>query len=204
VIKRRPHRGDPAKIYPSAIVHPGARIGTDVVIGAFTFVADGAVIGAGTRIQGHTSVFTGVVLGDDVFVGPGATFTNVRHPRAAFPRAPHYALTHVSDGATLGAGSILVAPVHLGANAFVAAGAVVTKDVAPHALVAGNPARVLGWACTCGETLARGARRPKRAQCTHCTREFEPDPRSPGLREKPSSKDNAPQGARSPRRSRDA
>jgi len=218
VTKRRPREGKPPKIYPSAIVHPDARIGTDVVIGAFTFVADGAVIGAGTRIQGHTGIFTGVVLGEDVLVGPSATFTNVRHSRAAFPRAPHYALTHVDDGATLGAGSILVAPVHIGIHAFVGAGAVVTKDVAPHALVAGNPARVIGWACTCGETLARGARRPKRAQCTLCMREFVADPRSPGLTEKgprekgPREKglaedplsDKARWGARSPRRSRDA
>ncbi len=181
MIKRRTRRRDPAKIYPSAVVNEGARVGADVVIGAFTFVADGAVIGAGTRIQGHTSLFAGVVLGEDVFVGPAVTFTNVRHPRAAFQRAPHYAVTHIDDGATLGANSVLVAPVHVGTNAVVGAGAVVTKDVAPHAIVAGNPARLIGWACTCGETMARGSRRPKHAQCTHCTREFEADPRSDGL-----------------------
>jgi UDP-2-acetamido-3-amino-2,3-dideoxy-glucuronate N-acetyltransferase len=198
VIKRRPREGKPTKIYASAIVHPGARVSADVVIGAFTFVAEGAVIGAGTRIQGHTSVFAGVTLGDDVFVGPGATFTNVRHPRAAFPRAPHYERTRVEDGATLGAGSVLVAPVVVGTQAVVAAGAIVVKDVAPHAIVAGNPARVIGWACTCGETVARGTRRPKLARCARCARELTLDPRSSGLTDR-----GAP-GAQSPRRSRDA
>jgi len=169
-----------------------------VIIGAYTFIAAGAAVGAGTRIQGHTSVFAGVTLGDDVFVGPGATFTNVRHPRAAFPRAPHYERTRVDDGATLGAGSVLIAPVTIGTQAVVAAGAVVTKDVAPHAIVAGNPARVIGWACTFGETVARGTRRPRRAHCKRCQREVTIDPRSNGLKDK-----GAP-GGRSPRRSRDA
>ena len=198
MLKRRAHEGKPAKVYASAVVHPAATLGTDVVIGAYTFIAEGAEVGNGTRIQGHTSVFAGVTLGDDVFVGPGATFTNVRHPRAAFPRAPHYERTRVEDGATLGAGSVLIAPVTIGTQAVVAAGAVVTRDVAPHAIVAGNPARVIGWACTCGETVARGTRRPRRALCTRCQRALTIDPRSKGLTDK-----GAP-GARSPRRSRDA
>ena len=200
----RARAGLPAKIYPSAIVQPGARLGEDVVIGAFTFVADGAIVGRGTRVQGHTSLFAGVVLGEDVFVGPAVTFTNVRHPRAAFPRAPDFARTHVDDGATLGANAVLIAPVHVGRHAVVAAGAVVTKDVAPHAIVAGNPARAIGWACTCGETMARGARRPKRAQCAHCAREFTTDPRSPGLTAAPLKEDRGGSDARPPRRSRDA
>ncbi len=196
--KRRTRDGKPAKVYASAVVLPGAVLGTDVVIGAFTLVADGADVGAGTRVQGHTSLFSGVSLGEDVFVGPGATFTNVRHPRAAFPRAPHYERTRVEDGATLGAGSVLIAPVTVGTQAVVAAGAVVTRDVAPHSIVAGNPARIIGWACTCGETVARGPRRPKLARCERCQRELAPDPRSNGLTDRGAS------GARSRRRSRDA
>ena len=172
VITRRPRLGAPAKVYPSAVVQPGASLGADVVIGAFCFVAGGAVVGRGTRVQSHVSLWNGVVLGEDVFVGPAATFTNVRHPRAAFPRAPHFEPTIVASGATLGANAVLVAPVRVGACAVVAAGAVVTKDVAPHAIVAGSPARVIGWACECGETVARGARRPKRAECARCGREL--------------------------------
>ena len=164
-MQRRPRTGAPARVHPPSVVADGARLGTDVVVGAFCFVAKGAVVGAGTRIQSHTSVWEGVVLGEDVFVGPAAVFTNVRHPRAAYPRAPHWDETHVEDGATIGAGAVLVAPARIGRCAIVGAGAVVTRDVPAHAIVAGNPARVIGWACECGETVARGGRRPDGAQC---------------------------------------
>jgi UDP-2-acetamido-3-amino-2,3-dideoxy-glucuronate N-acetyltransferase len=169
-IARRARTGAAAKVHAPSIVMAGASLGTDVVVGAFSFVADGAVVGAGTRIQSHTSVWSGVTLGKDVFVGPGAMFTNVRHPRAAFPRAPHWDETHVDDGATIGAHATLVAPVRVGKNAMIAAGAVVTRDVPAHAIVAGVPARVIGWACECGETLARRASRPTRAECKRCGR----------------------------------
>src|SRR5271170_1546442 len=146
---RRKHTGAAPRVHPPAVVAEGAIVGPDTVIGAFCFVAGGAVVGAGTRIQSHTSVWDGVVLGEDVFVGPAAQFTNVRHPRAAFPRAPQWDRTTVQDGASIGANATLVAPVCVGRFAVVAAGAVVTRDVAAHAIVAGNPARVLGWACEC-------------------------------------------------------
>jgi UDP-2-acetamido-3-amino-2,3-dideoxy-glucuronate N-acetyltransferase len=149
-------------------------LGEDVVIGAFCFVAKGARVGAGTRIQSHTSVWDGVELGEDVFVGPSATFTNVKRPRARYPRAPSWDRTKVGDGATLGAASVLVAPVVVGARAMIGAGAVVARDVPAGAIVVGNPAEVVGFACACGERLVRG-RRPKRAQCKHCGAWFEPD-----------------------------
>jgi UDP-2-acetamido-3-amino-2,3-dideoxy-glucuronate N-acetyltransferase len=157
-------------VYPPSIVADGARLGADVVVGAFSFVAAGAVIGDGTRIQGHTSVWEGVVLGQDVFVGPAVVFTNVKHPRAAYPRAPHWDRTFVGDGASLGAGCILVAPVRVGPCALVGAGAVVTRDVPAHAIVAGNPARVIGWACACGETVAKGEAAPAGLACDACVK----------------------------------
>src|SRR5579883_2179384 len=130
-MQRRERKGAPPRVHKPSVVSPDARVGADVVIGAFCFVAAGAVIGAGTRIQSHTSVWAGVVLGEDVFVGPGAMFTNVRTPRAAFPRAPAlegetWDETHVEDGATIGAHATLVAPVRVGRCAMVGAGAVVT------------------------------------------------------------------------------
>src|SRR5579872_1000857 len=152
-MRRRPRLGASPRVYPPSVVASGAELGQDTVIGAFCFVAAGAVIGAGTRIQSHTSVWDGVVLGKDVLVGPGAQFTNVRRPRAAFPRAPSWDHTFVDDGATLGAHATLVAPLRVGRHAMVGAGAVVTRDVPAHAVVVGNPARLVGWACECGETI---------------------------------------------------
>ncbi len=147
-------------------------MGADAVVGAFCFIAGGARIGPGCRIQGHTDIWDGVTLEEDVFVGPSATFTNVRHPRAAFSRGPagggSWDEIHVGRGAPIGANATLVAPLRIGDYAMIGAGAVVTKDVPAHAVVAGNPARVIGWACVCGETVARGSDRPGTMTCSRC------------------------------------
>jgi UDP-2-acetamido-3-amino-2,3-dideoxy-glucuronate N-acetyltransferase len=176
-IVKRARAGAPPQIHAPSVVMAGAIVGTDTVIGAFCFVASGAVIGAGTRIQSHVSVWDGVVLGEDVFVGPAAAFTNVRRPRAAFPRSPAHGgtwhATHVEDGASIGANATLIAPVRVGRCAMVGAATVVTRDVPAHAIVVGSPARVVGWACACGETLTRDAMLPVRAVCTECGRAFE-------------------------------
>ena len=172
MITKRIPRGALPKIYESAIVMNGAEIGSDVVIGAFCFVADGAKIGSGTRVQSHTSIWDGVVLKENVFVGPAAMFTNVKHPRVEFPRQASFDRTLVSRGATIGARAVLVAPVKIGRYAMVGAGAVVTKNVPAHAIVAGNPAKIIGWACECGETIAKSAARPKHAVCKHCNKPF--------------------------------
>lgn len=186
--RERARPGEAPRIHTPSVVQEGAVLGTDTVVGAFTFVAAGARIGAGTRIQGHTSVWAGVTLGQDVFVGPGAMFTNVRRPRARFPRYPNsvtdWDLTVVDDGATLGARSTVVAPAHVGRCAMVGAGATVTRDVPAHAEVVGVPARIVGWACTCGATLGRSrppARGARPAVCARCGRTFLRD--GDGLRE---------------------
>ena len=167
-MQKRVRSGAPPRIHPPTVVADGARLAPDVVVGAFCFVASGAVIGAGTRIQSHTSVWDGVTLGEDVFVGPGAVFTNVRRPRASYSRAPHWDATLVGDGATIGAGAVLVAPVRVGRSAMIGAGAVVVDDVPPHAVVAGNPARVIGWSCACGETITRSETCPEIFGCPRC------------------------------------
>ncbi|HEX7663636.1 MAG TPA: acyltransferase [Polyangiaceae bacterium] len=101
-----------------------------------------------------------------MFVGPAAAFTNVKHPRAEWSRAPAFDKTLVKKGATLGANCTLVAPVTIGEYAFVGAGAVVTKDVPKHAIVTGNPARITGYACYCGTPLTIAP--PGTATCSVC------------------------------------
>lgn len=156
-MKRRERTSAPPRIYETAVVMPGAEIGRDAVVGAFCFVAAGAKIGDGCRIQSHTSIWNGVTLEEDVFVGPSATFTNVKRPRAEWSRAPHFDKTFVGKGATIGAGAVLVAPVTIGSYAMIGAGAVVTKDVPAHAVVIGNPAKMTGFACKCGEAIGPDA-----------------------------------------------
>jgi UDP-2-acetamido-3-amino-2,3-dideoxy-glucuronate N-acetyltransferase len=125
-------------------------------LGQNVYVADRVKIGDGVKIQNNVSIYAGVILEDDVFCGPSMVFTNVKTPRAAFPRDPvtEYLTTRVCQGASIGANAIIVCGVRIGPWALVAAGAVVTRDVAAHALALGVPARAAGWVCRCGEALA--------------------------------------------------
>jgi UDP-2-acetamido-3-amino-2,3-dideoxy-glucuronate N-acetyltransferase len=152
--------GAGTRIWRFSHVMAGARIGERCVLGQGVFVGARVVIGNGCRIQNGVSLYDGVELEDDVFVGPNAVFTNVRRPRAAYPRKPAYAATHVGRGATIGANATLVAPLRVGAFAFVAAGSVVTRDVPEGMLVTGVPARVAGRVCACGASLQGGLPAP--------------------------------------------
>lgn len=151
--------GEGTKIWHFSHVSPGAEIGERCSLGQNVFVANRVRIGNGVKIQNNVSVYEGVVLEDFVFCGPSMVFTNVRTPRSAFPRntSDDYATTRVKHGASIGANATVVCGVTIGEWAFVAAGAVVTKDVPPFALMAGVPARRIGWACMCGETLGEAA-----------------------------------------------
>ncbi len=134
-------------------VMAGARIGRDCVLGQNCHVAGGAVLGDGVRLQNNVSVYDGVELGDGVFVGPSAVFTNVGRPRVGVSRRDAYERTRVGRGATIGANATVVCGHSIGEYALIGAGAVVTHDVPPYAVYAGNPARAIGWACRCGERL---------------------------------------------------
>jgi UDP-2-acetamido-3-amino-2,3-dideoxy-glucuronate N-acetyltransferase len=158
--------GAGTKIWHFAHVMAGATIGADCSLGQNTFVGARAVIGDRCRIQNNVSLYDGVVLGDDVFVGPSAVFTNVVYPRAFVSRQREYRRTEVEAGASIGANATIVCGHRLGAFCLVAAGAVVTSDVAPCALVAGVPARRIGWICRCGVTLPRA--RYRRMACSAC------------------------------------
>jgi UDP-2-acetamido-3-amino-2,3-dideoxy-glucuronate N-acetyltransferase len=160
--------GKDTVIWRHAHVMKGARIGSRCMLGQGCFVGNGARIGDGCRIQNHVSVYGGIELDDDVFVGPSAVFTNVRRPRAAFPKKPAYETTRVGRGATIGANATIVSGVTIGMRAFVGAGAVVTSDVPDHALVLGTPATIRGWICACGTTISGATIRPRRLVCKTC------------------------------------
>jgi UDP-2-acetamido-3-amino-2,3-dideoxy-glucuronate N-acetyltransferase len=171
-----------ARIHPTAVVEPGAHVGDDTAVWHHGHIRDGAVVGAGctlgknvfvdagavvgnrVKIQNNVSVYRGVTIADEVFVGPSAVFTNDRYPRAAstdWEVVP----TAVQRGASIGANATIVCGVTLGEWCVVAAGAVVTRDVASHQVVAGNPARHLGWVCEHGRVVSRAQDRPESLQC---------------------------------------
>jgi UDP-2-acetamido-3-amino-2,3-dideoxy-glucuronate N-acetyltransferase len=160
--------GAGTKIWHFSHVMAGARIGRDCNIGQNVVISPGVTVGERVKIQNNVSVYTGVTLDDDVFCGPSVVFTNVSNPRSHVSRKHEYQATLVGRGATLGANCTVVCGHHIGAYAFVAAGAVVTRDVPPFALVVGNPGRVRGWMCRCGVKLASGPDVPAAATCGAC------------------------------------
>lgn len=145
------------KVWHFAHVCAGASVGRDCVLGQNVFVAPRVSIGAGCKLQNNVSVYEGVTLEDEVFVGPSAVFTNVRTPRAHVSRRHAFVPTLVRRRATIGANATVVCGVEIGQAAFVAAGAVVTRDVPPRTLVQGCPARPVGFSCDCGERLPLAA-----------------------------------------------
>jgi UDP-2-acetamido-3-amino-2,3-dideoxy-glucuronate N-acetyltransferase len=155
------HVGSETRIWQFVHVMAGAWIGDRCSIGQGCFVGK-VRIGHGCRIQNNVSIFDGVTLEDEVFLGPSCVFTNVKHARASVPRKDAFERTLVCRGATIGANATIVSGVTIGEYAMIGAGAVVTHDVAPHGLVVGVPARRVGWACRCGETL------PASLTCARC------------------------------------
>jgi len=145
--------GAGCKVWHFCHVTAGARVGAGVVLGQNVYVGGAVVVGDRCRIANNVSLYDGVTLADEVFVGPSAVFTNVKTPRAFISRKAEYLPTHVGRGATIGANATVVCGHDLGEYCLVGAGAVVTRDVAAHALAVGAPARSRGWVCLCGVTL---------------------------------------------------
>ena len=145
--------GDGTKIWHFCHVQKGARIGANCSFGQNVNVGNNVRVGNGVRIQNNVSLYEGVELQDNVFCGPSCVFTNVVTPRAHFPVHGIYAHTLIKEGASLGANSTIVCGHIVGKSALIAAGAVVTHDVPDYALMAGVPARQIGWVCECGKRL---------------------------------------------------
>ena len=146
--------GDDTRVWHFAHVCAGARIGAGCSLGQNVFVANRVTIGDGCKIQNNVSVYDDVTLEDDVFCGPSMVFTNVVNPRAFVQRKDEYRPTLVRRGASIGANATIVCGVTVGEYAFVAAGAVIVRDVPAHAMMAGVPARRIGWMSQHGERLA--------------------------------------------------
>lgn len=146
--------GAGCRVWHFAHISAGARIGSDCSFGQGVYVGNDVLIGDNVKVQNNVSVYDTVTLEDDVFCGPSMVFTNVFNPRSAVPRKGEYRRTLVRRGATLGANCTIVCGTTVGEFAFVAAGAVVIRDVPAYALVVGIPARHVGWMSRHGERLS--------------------------------------------------
>jgi acetyltransferase-like isoleucine patch superfamily enzyme len=160
--------GEGTSVWHHSHVRSGAVLGADCVLGKNVYVDADVVVGDRCKLQNNVSVYHGVTIGNDVFVGPAVTFTNDLVPRA-FNADWRVTPTAVHDGASIGANATIVCGTTLGEYCMVAAGATVTRDVAPYELVRGTPARHAGWVCRLGHVVSRAAERPVGAVCPHCS-----------------------------------
>jgi UDP-2-acetamido-3-amino-2,3-dideoxy-glucuronate N-acetyltransferase len=166
--------GEGTKIWHFSHVMKNSRVGRNCNIGQNVVISPDCVVGNNVKIQNNVSVYTGVILEDDVFCGPSMVFTNVFNPRSHVERKNEYRQTLVKQGATIGANATVVCGNTLGRYCFVGAGSVVTRDVPDFAMVYGNPAKVRGWACTCGEKLdlPPAPTGKKLAKCGRCGQQY--------------------------------
>ena len=145
--------GDRTKIWHFCHIMTGCNIGEDCILGQNVVISPEVKLGNNVKVQNNVSIYTGVVCEDDVFLGPSMVFTNVNNPRSAVVRKNQFLRTNVGKGATIGANATVVCGHNIGELAFIGAGAVVTKDVPPYALVVGNPSRQIGWMSEYGHRL---------------------------------------------------
>lgn len=161
--------GSGTKIWHFSHILSGSRIGDHCNLGQNVVIGPDVTIGSGCKIQNNVSVYKGVVLEDGVFCGPSMVFTNVYNPRAEISKMDQTRPTLVKRGATIGANATIVCGIFIGKYAFIGAGAVVNKDVPDHALMVGNPARQIAWACQCGERLT------DELECGSCRKKYTVD-----------------------------
>ncbi|RKF05286.1 UDP-2-acetamido-3-amino-2,3-dideoxy-glucuronate N-acetyltransferase [Tenacibaculum lutimaris] len=145
--------GEGTKIWHFSHIMPNCTIGNNCNLGQNVVVSPQVVLGSNVKVQNNVSIYTGVICEDDVFLGPSMVFTNVINPRSAIKRQDQYLQTVVKKGASIGANATIVCGNNIGEYAFIGAGAVVTKEVAPYALVVGNPSKQIGWISEYGHRL---------------------------------------------------
>ena len=162
--------GNGTKIWQFSHIMPGAQIGNNCNIGQNVVISPDVKIGNNVKIQNNVSVYSGVVLEDNVFCGPSMVFTNIINPRSQISRKHEFMNTLVKKGATIGANATIVCGNTIGSSAFIGAGAVVTKDVPNHALVLGNPAKIVGWVCECGNRLNFDN---DLSTCNNCSKQYQ-------------------------------
>ncbi len=166
--------GKDTKIWHFCHVMSGAQIGERCSLGQNVFVGSKVKIGNNVKVQNNVSIYDNVYLEDDVFCGPSMVFTNVINPRSHIIRKHEYRDTYVRRGASIGANATVVCGITLGKFCFIGAGAVVNRDVKPYALVAGVPAKIMGWMCHCGIRLALPASsdREEEVTCKNCGSQY--------------------------------
>ncbi|HEY0677508.1 MAG TPA: acyltransferase [Chitinophagaceae bacterium] len=145
--------GQGSKIWHFSHVMSGSRIGEKCNLGQNVVISPGVVLGNNVKVQNNVSVYTGVICEDDVFLGPSMVFTNVINPRSAIVRKDEYRQTLVRKGASIGANATIICGNEIGAYAMIGAGAVITRPVAPYALIVGNPGKHIGWVSEYGHRL---------------------------------------------------
>jgi len=159
--------GEGTRVWHWVHICAGAKIGERCSFGQNVFVGNRVVIGNNVKVQNNVSIYDNVFLEDDVFCGPSMVFTNVYNPRSAVTRKDEYRDTIVKKGATIGANATVVCGVTIGEYAFIAAGAVVNKDVKPFALMAGVPAKQIGWMSRFGERISLPLEGNAEWRCPH-------------------------------------
>lgn len=171
--------GKGTKIWHFAHVRSGAKIGENCNIGKSVYIDIGAEIGNNVKIQNFVSVYKGVTIEDDVFVGPSATFTNDLYPRAFIWDEEHISATRICRGASIGANATIVCGTTVGEYAMIGAGSVVAADVPPFGLVLGNPGRLRGYVCHCGRRLEKEEKLESGRsiyRCRECDKQVEINP----------------------------
>jgi UDP-2-acetamido-3-amino-2,3-dideoxy-glucuronate N-acetyltransferase len=141
------------KIWHFSHIMPNSKIGKNCNIGQNVVISPNVVLGKNVKVQNNVSIYTGVICEDDVFLGPSMVFTNVINPRSAIVRKDEYKPTFVRKGASIGANATIICGNEIGEYALIGAGAVVTKEVLPYALVVGNPSKQIGWVSEYGHRL---------------------------------------------------